>query len=61
MEDIHLLLETCSCAMFKDSTRNIIIIFYTTRVVSGICYINASYYFVITTYILTTSDIFFAS
>lgn len=45
MEDIHLLVETCSCAMFKDGARNIIIIFYITHVFSGIYYINASYYF----------------
>lgn len=61
MEDIHLLVETCSCAMFNDGARNFIIIFYITHVFSGIYYINASYYFLIITYILTTSYIFFAS
>lgn len=32
MEDIPLLAETFSCLLFKDSTKNIIIIMYITHV-----------------------------
>jgi len=58
VETIHLLVDLCSCATFKDGARNII--FYTTYIFSGIYYVNVSYYFIIITYILNTSDMFFA-